>query len=419
MDGRYAEGAGNIVLRGSKAIFYDGEGRITSVSDSTPGVASVTYSYDGNGRRVTKTAGTTTTTYVYGVSGELVAEYANAPSPAVCSTCYLTADWLGSTRVVTNYAGGVVSRHDYLPFGEEVPGSWGQRTGIGGYGNSDSSSKRFTGQERDSETGLDYFGARYYSGAQGRFTSPDAPFADQHPEDPQSWNLYGYVRNNPLIYTDPTGGYLCGASMTDAQCDEFEAGRKAAQGSADKLKERYGAESSRYINAQRAIDAYGARGVDNGVSISVRPLEDASAGGETRVGGNLGPRTADNPNGQNIVVGLRPVDLAKGGAGLSAVISHEGSHVADGSDWVASGFAAAMNPTAAATERRAYLVDLDILGAIAGVRVPPFNMGGVLVAPGFPAGINGPQIDKFLRRSPLYAPFLRDPAFDRGRIVRR
>jgi RHS repeat-associated protein len=53
--------------------------------------------------------------------------------------------------------------------------------------------------------GLDYFGARYYSGAQGRFTSPDAPLLDQHPEDPQSWNLYSYVRNNPLRFIDPTG----------------------------------------------------------------------------------------------------------------------------------------------------------------------------------------------------------------------
>ena len=65
--------------------------------------------------------------------------------------------------------------------------------------------KLSTGKERDSETGLDYFGARYYSGAQGRFTSPDKPFADQHLEEPQSWNLYSYVRNNPLKFVDPTG----------------------------------------------------------------------------------------------------------------------------------------------------------------------------------------------------------------------
>ena len=56
-------------------------------------------------------------------------------------------------------------------------------------------------------TGLDYFGARYFSGAQGRFTTPDKPFADQQPEDPQSWNLYAYVRNNPLRRIDVNGGY--------------------------------------------------------------------------------------------------------------------------------------------------------------------------------------------------------------------
>jgi RHS repeat-associated protein len=54
-------------------------------------------------------------------------------------------------------------------------------------------------------TGLDYFGARYFSGAQGRFTSPDQPLLDQDPSDPQSWNLFSYVRNSPLRFTDPTG----------------------------------------------------------------------------------------------------------------------------------------------------------------------------------------------------------------------
>ena len=57
-------------------------------------------------------------------------------------------------------------------------------------------------QQEDFETGLDFFGARYFSGAQGRFTSPDKPLADQHPEDPQSWN---YVTNNPLRYLDQNG----------------------------------------------------------------------------------------------------------------------------------------------------------------------------------------------------------------------
>jgi RHS repeat-associated protein len=62
-----------------------------------------------------------------------------------------------------------------------------------------------TSKERDIETGLDYFLARYYSSTQGRFTSADEPFADQGEEDPQSWNLYLYAGNNPLLFTDPMG----------------------------------------------------------------------------------------------------------------------------------------------------------------------------------------------------------------------
>ncbi|MBY0507025.1 MAG: RHS repeat-associated core domain-containing protein [Bryobacteraceae bacterium] len=71
---------------------------------------------------------------------------------------------------------------------------------------------RSTGKERDAETGLDYFGARYLSGSMGRFTSPDAPFADQHSQDPQSWNLYGYARNNPLKFVDESGREVVYAS---------------------------------------------------------------------------------------------------------------------------------------------------------------------------------------------------------------
>jgi len=68
----------------------------------------------------------------------------------------------------------------------------------------DEVSYKFTGKERDSESGLDNFGARYYGSNLGRFLSPDEPLADQQPEDPQSWNLYSYVRNNPLNSTDPS-----------------------------------------------------------------------------------------------------------------------------------------------------------------------------------------------------------------------
>ena len=64
---------------------------------------------------------------------------------------------------------------------------------------------RYTGKERDSESGNDYFGARYYASSMGRFMSPDKPFADQHVANPQSWNLYSYTRNNPLRFVDDDG----------------------------------------------------------------------------------------------------------------------------------------------------------------------------------------------------------------------
>ena len=95
-------------------------------------------------------------------------------------TEYVTGDHLGSTRLLTNATGGVIRRFDYLPFGEEIPsGLYGRGSDYGGnsYPNlgvaGDETSRKFTGKERDSESGLDYFGARYFSAAQGRFTSAD------------------------------------------------------------------------------------------------------------------------------------------------------------------------------------------------------------------------------------------------------
>ncbi|MFO0284013.1 MAG: RHS repeat-associated core domain-containing protein [Acidobacteriota bacterium] len=82
----------------------------------------------------------------------------------------------------------MVRGYDYLPFGEVVRESGGMA----------GQTVRFTGKERDEGTGLDNFLARYYSAPVGRFTSPDAPFADQGAEDPRSWNLFAYVRNNPM-----------------------------------------------------------------------------------------------------------------------------------------------------------------------------------------------------------------------------
>ncbi len=83
---------------------------------------------------------------------------------------------------------------------------------------------RYTGKERDSESGLDYFGARYYGSSMGRFMSPDwasnpvtIPFANIY--DPQSLNLYSYTGNNPLSRYDPDGHLDCsGGATQDVAC---------------------------------------------------------------------------------------------------------------------------------------------------------------------------------------------------------
>jgi RHS repeat-associated protein len=106
---------------------------------------------------------------------------------------------------VTNSSAGVVSRHDYKPFGEELGAGIGGRTTGMGFSVADGLRQKFTRKERDIETGLDYFGARYYSSTQGRFTSPDKPFADQFQTNPQSWNTYSYVRNSPCNNIDAKG----------------------------------------------------------------------------------------------------------------------------------------------------------------------------------------------------------------------
>jgi RHS repeat-associated protein len=107
---------------------------------------------------------------------------------------YYHADGLGSVRVVTRASGLESERLDYLPFGEE----WNAPV--------NAQPRRFTGKERDVETDLDYFGARYYGSKIGRFATVD-PLLDQKAAlvDPRHWNRYAYVLNNPLTRIDPDG----------------------------------------------------------------------------------------------------------------------------------------------------------------------------------------------------------------------
>lgn len=119
---------------------------------------------------------------------------------------WLVSDQLGTPRMIFDQSGSLatVSRHDYLPFGEELFAGIGGRTTALGYTNGDGARQKFTLKERDIETGLDYFGARYYASTQGRFTSADN-IAFSKGTNPQNWNLYAYTSNNPLARVDEDG----------------------------------------------------------------------------------------------------------------------------------------------------------------------------------------------------------------------
>ncbi len=147
-----------------------------------------------------------TSLYSYGSTlNNVLISGAGGGSSSSAQIHWLVPDQLGTPRMVFDQTGSLanVSRHDYLPFGEELFAGTGGRTTAQGYSASDGVRQQFTGQQRDNETSLDYFNARYYASIQGRFTSADS-FGGRI-SNPQSLNLYAYVLNNPLKWNDPTG----------------------------------------------------------------------------------------------------------------------------------------------------------------------------------------------------------------------
>jgi RHS repeat-associated protein len=192
----------------SPTYTYDAENRIKTT-------AGVTYTYDGDGNRVKKSNGKL---YWYG-SGSVILDESDATgnitneyiffggkrlARRVVSSSqvqYYFADHLGSSRVVTDASGNILDDADFYPFG-------GERTYISTSGNA----YKFTGKERDTESGLDDFGARYFTSQYGRFMTPDwsaspvlVPYGDLG--NPQTFNLYSYVANNPINGVDPEGHF--------------------------------------------------------------------------------------------------------------------------------------------------------------------------------------------------------------------
>jgi RHS repeat-associated protein len=121
---------------------------------------------------------------------------------------YYIQDSLGTTRVMTDSSGTVCYDADFYPFG-------GERN----YVDNCDQNYKFTGRERDAESNLDNFAARYDSSQVGRFMSPDPNFSSADRDDPQSWNRYAYTVNNPLRYIDPDGECWVASPSGNGQFD--------------------------------------------------------------------------------------------------------------------------------------------------------------------------------------------------------
>ena len=219
--------AGNQLSDGTYAMAWDAESRMKSYS-------TINYTYDGDGRRTKKSSGKL---YWYSIAGDVLAESDLAGTisdefiffggkriarrASSGSVFYYLGDHLGTSRVIVQGGQSTACYEaDNEPFGKEriVTDTCPQ-------------AYKFTGKERDTESNLDFLGARYHSSAIARFQSADQPFLDQDAKMPQSWNLYSYTRNKPTRFTDIQGMFSpeSHAEFTRSSAHRFGFSRGAAQ----------------------------------------------------------------------------------------------------------------------------------------------------------------------------------------------
>ncbi len=209
-----------LVSANGTSYAYDTNGNLTSKTDATEswsytwdyenrlkqaslsGGVTVTYSYDALGRRIQRSSPSSTTRFVYDGAdvmrdldgtGATIADYLNGPGidnklrqTVSGASSYLFADHLGTTRGLTDTNGSVSSSLAYDSFGNLTSGSTASRY-------------TYTSREIDTDTGLMYYPARWYDPAQARFVSED-PIGLEG-----GINLYAYVANDSVNYTDPLG----------------------------------------------------------------------------------------------------------------------------------------------------------------------------------------------------------------------
>jgi RHS repeat-associated protein len=285
------DAAGNMTSNGSASYSYNGEGQLTAT-------AGVTYTYDGDGNRVEKSNGT----LYWGsgplsesdLSGNLLREFIYAGVIRVArrdlpdgTVHYFFTDYLGSVHVQTTASGTIQNDSDFYPYGGERV--YKVVTINQNY--------KFEGHERDKESGLDNFGARYDSSALGRFMTPDwaaKPTAVPYAKfgDPQTLNLYAFVENAPVNKADADGhGDYYSSNGTKLGSDGFKDGNVyIAPAGVTKM-------SDGKVNVAKTFTSVTiSASVGGAIQASVSRTM-AKSGGDTKGGFHEEGFTVDNKNG--------------------------------------------------------------------------------------------------------------------------
>jgi len=335
------DAAGNLLADGSFNYTWDAESKMKTG-------AGLTYIYDGDGKRAQKAnAGTPPQPfklYWYGMGSDPLDETDAAGNTNNVSfneyiffggkriarrksdgtIHFYFADHLGTSRVVTSATGTVpvLDDSDFYPFG-------GERVVLSTSGNN----YKFTGKERDNESGLDNFGARYFASTLGRFQSPDPLLNSGRPWQPQSWNRYAYTLNNPINFVDPFGLYEfkpSNCALDDTKChkkaeQDREKFRKSLQ-NLEKARDKYKRGSREYKRLDAVLKTYGEEGVVNGIVVGfgyARGAFAATQGGEDeKVHVTLDLSLIENNLSQAAKEDKR-IDFD---VELAGVVAHEGVH---------------------------------------------------------------------------------------------
>lgn len=187
----------------SLKYFFDANGRMIKSSTTTDTNINLAV-MDAAGNKVAEKVNDIWRFAIYDVFGKMVTEYGGLNQADDGGVKFIHQDIQGSTRAITSLTASVVSRMDYQAFGEQIPNTIGQRS-ASGFASNDSIRHRYAMSERDEATNLDDTWWRKNENRAGRWTRPDPYMGSMEIDDPQSFNRFSYVVNEPTNFVDPSG----------------------------------------------------------------------------------------------------------------------------------------------------------------------------------------------------------------------